>query len=260
MRHSAVLAMSCALAVILGWLPSLGAGVPADSLWVKAVALSERNDDLVPGLMKMHMQEVDKHGQPKDRDKYHEVWSRLWLGDDGEVEYEMLKTIENGEDVTEKEKAKEEEQEKKDAEKDEGDGANDDSETHEMQGYSPFGRENQARISVEVVGDGGIIDGKPTSLYRFSERTDDDIVISGKAWLEKDTGAPVKVEYAPDPLPKRVKHMMTTMHYEHVYPDSLIVKSMFVEVTGGILFIKKHFHMNMEFDDYWRLPEGYGEE
>jgi len=82
-------------------------------------------------------------------------------------------------------------------------------------------------------------------------------VISGKAWLEPDTGIPVKIEYTPDPLPKRVKRMVTTVEYKHIYADSLIVRHMFVEVTGGILFIKKHFHMDMTFDEYWRLPEGY---
>lgn len=257
MRHDRILPLICVLALTLGSLCKPVFGAPRDSLWLKAVALSDKNDNLVPGLMKMHMQEVDKHGKVKDIDKYHEVWSTLRLGEDGEVEYEMVKAIENGEDVTQEEKAKEEEEaggESEEAEEDE------DSESHSMEGYNPFDPENQERISLESVGKRDVVNGRNTVVYEFTERTEDDVTIIGKAWLEEHTGVPVRVEYTPDPLPKRVKHMVTTMEYEHIRPDSLIVKHMFVEVTGGILFFKKHFHMNMDFDEYWRLPEGYGEE
>jgi hypothetical protein len=129
-----------------------------------------------------------------------------------------------------------------------------------MEGYSPFGPESQTGMYVKPLGDGGIVGGRHTMEYEFTDRSDAEVVMKGKAWLEKDTGIPVRIEYTPDPLPKRVKRMMTTMEYEHISPDSLIVSRMYVEVTGGILFIKKHFHMNMTFDRYWRLPEGYDDE
>ena len=254
MRYFALLTVFCVFALALGRPSTLRAGAPTDSLWLKAVALSNANHGLVPGSMRMYMQEVDKHGEPKDKEKYHEVWSTLSLGEDGEVEYGMVKTIENGKDVTEEEQAKQEEEEareKKDGKDDE------DSGSHEMESYNPFDPDSQERISIEPIGEGGIVGGKSTTVYEFVEQTEDEVVISGKAWLETGTGIPVRIEYTPDPLPKRVKRMVTTMEYEHIYPDSLIVRHMFVEVTGGILFIKKHFHMDMTFDEYWRLPEGY---
>lgn len=258
MRYPRLLTLVFLIALASGPASALRAGTPADSLWLKAVSISEKNDDLVPGLMKMHMQEVDKHGKPKDLDKYHEVWSTLSLGEDGEVEYEMIKTVENGKDVTEEEKAKEEKEKAREKDGDDEEGG--DGESHEMKGYSPFDSENQGAVSIAALGSGGIVNGKSTAVYEFSERTPDDIEISGKAWLQIDTGVPVRVEYTPDPLPKRVKRMVTTMEYNHIYPDSLVVSRMFVEVTGGILFIKKHFHMDMTFDEYWRLPEGYDAE
>jgi hypothetical protein len=232
----------------LGFPSESGSEVPEDSLWNKAVALWSMNDDLVPGLMKMHMQEVDGDGRVKNQDKYHEVWSTLSLGEDGEVHYEVVKAIDDGEDVTQEEKA---EQEKERDEEDE------DSDSHRMEGYSPFDSRRQERISARPVGAGGMVAGRNTMEYEFSEQTKAGVEISGKAWLDAATGAPVKIEYTPDPLPKRVKRMVTTMEYRQPAPDSLIVKSMFVEVTGGILFIKKHFHMNMTFDEYWRKPEDF---
>jgi hypothetical protein len=258
MRYFAILPAFCILAVVVGGFLAPVVGAPADSVWLKAVALSGKNDNLVPGLMKMHMQEVDKHGEPKDIEKYHEVWSALRLGEDGKVEYEMIKAIENGEDITEEEKAKAEEE--KAREESEDGGEDEDSDSHQIEGYNPFDPESQERISFEVVGKGEIVGGKNTVVYEFTDHASDDVVINGKAWLEEDTGVPVKLEYIPDPLPKRVKRMVTTTEYEHIYPDSLVVKHMSVEMTGGILFIKKHFHMDMTFDQYWRLPKGYGEE
>lgn len=229
---------------------SLAQGTPADSLWQKAVELMDTNDDLVPGTMKTFMQEVDKHGEAKDENKYRESWGRLYLREDGEIEYEPLKIIEDGEDVTEEEIAKEEERKEEDDE---------DSESDSMEGYSPFDMDSQDRMSAKRSGEGEIIDGKSTVEFEFTEETEEDEEYSGKVWLEAGTGVPVKVEYTVDPLPKRVKRMVTTMAYEFFAPDSIVVGGMSVDATGGILFIKKHFHMEMTFDNYWRLPEGYEE-
>ena len=63
-----------------------------DSLWAKAVSLYEANADRVPGSLYMHMQEVDKHGEPKD-DKGQEIWTRLYLNEDGEVDAELVKML-----------------------------------------------------------------------------------------------------------------------------------------------------------------------
>jgi hypothetical protein len=224
---------------------------PVDSLWLRAVALSEMNDDLVPGSIRTRMQEVDKHGEPKDGEKYRESWAKLSLGEDGEVEFETVKVMDDGEDITAEWKAEEEERKAKRDDEDE------ESESHEMEDYNPFDPESQERMSIDRLSTGEVVDGKNTVMYEFTEHTEDDEEVRGRAWLETDTGVPVRVEYTVDPLPKRVKHMATTMEYEYVAPDSLVVKSMFIEATGGILFIKKHFHMSMTFTDYWRLPEGY---
>ena len=152
MRYLTLLTVLCVSILALGGLSTLGAGAPADSIWLKAVALSGKNGDLVPGLMKMHMQEVDKHGEPKNDEKYHEVWTTLSLGEDGEVEYEMIRTIENGKDITDEEKAKGEKEKAREKEEDgEGD---EDSDSREMESYNPFDPESQGRISTESIGDG----------------------------------------------------------------------------------------------------------
>ena len=178
MKQLTLFGSVCVIALGLGMVSKPLAGAPTDSLWREAVAISGMNEDLVPGLMKIHMQEVDKHGKPKAEDRYHEVWSTLSLGEDGEVEYEVVKVIEDGEDVTEKEKAKEE-------------GGDEDSESQTMEGYNPFDPDSQARVSIESLGNAGIVNGRNTIAYTFRERTEDDVEISGRAWLEG--GDPVMV-------------------------------------------------------------------
>jgi hypothetical protein len=223
------------------------AEMPADSLWLKAVALSELNDNLVPGLMKMHMQEMDKHGRPKDEDKYYEYWSRLFLGDDGKVDFETVKVIENGKDKTEEAKARERENDEDE---------DDDGESRSMERYDPFDPDIQERLSATRLDTAATINGRSAFAYEFTEHADDK-VINGTAWLEVATGIPIRVHYVTDPLPKRVKRMVTTIEYEYAGPDSLIVKQTSIEATGGFLFLKKHFQMDMTFGEYWRLPEAY---
>jgi hypothetical protein len=250
MKVAILISFASLAAVMLCCISTSQAEAPTDSVWLKAVALSELNDNLVPGSIRTYMQETDKYGRPKDDQKYYETWAKLMLGEDGQVQSEIVKAIENGEDVTEKRKAEEEEAKKKN-EDEEGE----ESESHEMEGYSPFDSERQERLSISRMPAEETLDGKNAIVYQFSELTEDDETIGGRAWLEAGTGIPLKVEYTVVPLPKRVKEMVTTMEYEYIPPDFLIVKHMTIQATGGILFIKKHFRMEMTFTDYWRLPQ-----
>ncbi|MFH1314718.1 MAG: hypothetical protein ABIJ00_16050 [Candidatus Eisenbacteria bacterium] len=229
------------------------ADTPADSLWLRAVNLSEESKDLVPGTIESYMQETDKHGKPKDEDKYHHSWGKLSLRDDGEITYETVKVIKDGEDITEEEQAKDKEKQEEEDGKD--------SDGFDPEEHSPFDAETQDRLSIERLDETETTDGKDLAVYSFIKHPaeEDDEEVTGKAWFDIATGVPVKIEYTTDPLPKRVKRMVTTMEYVYSAPDTLVVGKMIMEATGGILFIKKHFHAEMTFADHWRTPEGYDE-
>jgi hypothetical protein len=245
MRHSEIALLAAGAAMLFVSAPARSlAG--ADSLWARAVSLAEANADWVPGSVVMVMQEVDKHGEPKSG-KRHEFWSRLYPGEDGEVEAEIVKVLENGEDVTEERKAEMEEEEK-------------DPDSHTMESYNPFERENQETMKVTATGSEVVVDGRPCAIFEFEhpevEQDEDgdksrEVTVTGTAWLESGTGVPVMVEYTTDPLPKRVKRMVTTIKYNYGGPDSWYPASLHLEATGGFLFIKKHFHMDMTFSDHW---------
>jgi hypothetical protein len=242
---AAVLILGC-----LGVSGPLRADESADTLWLRAVRLSDASRNLVPGTMWMRGQELDKHGKPKDEDKYYEARGRLFLGDDGEVEFETVEAIEDGEDVTEKVREKER-KEKAEAEENE----DEEEESFGMQNYDPFDPESQDRVSLTPVGE-QMLDTLPAMVYDFKEvDEEEEKEVSGRAWLDGDSGAPLKVEYTLDPLPRGVKKMLTTIEYAFAPPDSLMVTRVTMRATGGFLFIKKHFKMDMTFDDYWLKPE-----
>ncbi|MFC1800224.1 hypothetical protein ACFL2Z_04880 [Candidatus Eisenbacteria bacterium] len=253
MRKGPVFLLMLVIGPVLGLSIAASADTPTDSLWLRAVSLSEQSKDLVPGTMESYMQEVDKHGKPKNEDKYHHSWGKLCLGEDDEVEYEPVKVIKDGEDITEEEQAREREKREKEDEED--------SESFTSEGYTPFRKGAQDRMSIERLDENDVVDGRDLIAYKFVELPDDedDEEVMGTAWFDPATGVPVKMEYTTAPLPKRVKRMITTMEYTYAAPDTLIVKRMIMDATGGILFIKKHFHVEMTFDEYWRLPEGYEE-
>lgn len=246
--------------LVLLLIPAFSPHPGVDSLWAQALTLSEANSNWVPGSIYVHMQEVDKHGEPKD-DKVQEIWSRLYLGEEGEVESELLKAIDGGEDVTEKERAKRaREDAKKDKESADGDDEDDGGVT--IEGYSPFDPEKQGGVTVRPTGLEQVIDDKTCVIIEFEDRRggdeeddDDNVVFTGRAWLEKGTGIPVRIQFTSDPLPKRVKKMETVVTYEYGGPDSWYARSTHVVATGGFLFIKKHFRFDATFSDHWRLPE-----
>jgi hypothetical protein len=247
-----VLAAACVFAAVFAQPADSYAG-GVDSLWARAVSLNSANSNWVPGSIYMHMQEVDKHGEPKDGSG-HEVWTRLYLGEEGEVESEMVKVLDDGEDITQEERAR---REKEDAERDDDEDGGD---RMVMESYSPFDPEHQGGVEARATGEEEAVDGRPCAVFEFtdereSEDEDEEGTVMGKVWLEIETGIPLKAEYTTDPLPKRVKKMNTTVLYEYSGPEAWYAGSMNIRATGGILFIKKHFSMTMTFSDYWRMPE-----
>ncbi len=250
MRCLLLLALLCLSAAVPAYPAPVPAGGP-DSLWSMAVSLAEANTRWVPGTIYMRMQEVDKHGEPKDEGG-HEVWTRLYLGEDGEVASEMIKVLDDGEDVTEEERARLAGEEAGEDD-DDGDGGH-----MTLEGYSPFDPGHQDRIVVLATGRQEEVDGRQCFVFEFEderEGKDREEKVLGEAWLEAETGIPLKLGYTTDPLPKRVKKMYTTVLYDYDGPDAWYAGSLSLKATGGILFIKKHFSMSLAFSDYWRMPE-----
>jgi hypothetical protein len=247
------------------------AAAPTDSLWQKAVALAGSNARWVPGTIYTRVEEVDDAGKPKH---VHEAWMRLYADSTGEVANEITKAIEDGKDVTEKERATATEQALRDAEqrarkeqdlakraKERGiaveqlkmeEGKGDASELSiRFGGPTPFDPEIQEQITASRIEAPDPPPGGPHVAFQFVEPITAKTALRGIAWLNAATGVPVELRFSPDPLPSRVKEMAMIVRFE-VRPDSAwLPVEMHVDAMGKLLFFKKRFRSTMTFDDHW---------
>lgn len=218
-----------------------------DSLWQKAVALAEANQNWVPGLITNTVEAVNKKGESKGI--VEETWIRLSLGENGEIAEEFVKVIEKGKDVTEKRK-----QEAERVEKSENESEVEEEESGEitMSGGSPFNPEVQERITLKRTDRIEEIEGRRCIVYEFTHEIEEGRTLKGTTWLEEETGIPLKRQFSPNPLPKHVKRMQHTVNYAITPEGAWRAKGMQIEVTGGILFIKKRFRITVKFSDWWK--------
>lgn len=237
MKQMTRLIVNCFLIII--WLIPFAAQAQSvqDTLWQKALIIAEANQDFVPGFMIMRMEELDKNGKVKS---ITETWTRLTLGENGELEYDTIKILKDGEDVTNEPKKSGK------------------SESVSVK-VNPFDPDVQDDVSVNRTDRQEVINDKQCVIYEFVQKTEDEKedekVLSGTAWLEKETGVPVQIQFKTDPLPKHTKRMLTTMCYEFIPEESWHLKEMIMEATAGFLWIKKHFRVTVNFSEHWKKPE-----
>lgn len=204
-----------------------------DSLWQKALVIAEENENWVPGLVIVRMEELGKDGEAKSVE---ETWMRLRLGQDGELVHDTVKILRDGEDVT-------------DEPREWGKSGSTSAKAN------PFNPEVQNDVSVNREEQEELVMKKECIPYEFVQKTEDGEVLSGTAWLEKETGTPVQIQFETDPMPKHTRSMLTTTDYEFTsegfwYPRETVIKA-----SAGFLWIKKSFRVTVSFSEYWRKPK-----
>lgn len=238
--------------LLLAALLAVSLPLQADDLWPKAVQWGQSFKDWVPGTMVMVSEMLDKKGKAEETTEIH---FRLFLKPDGELEQEMLKYIENGKDLTAAKKAemeKEQAREKAESGKRQAEGGDKEevSVGVEVAGvfHPDLQKETQVRPGVlrRAVGD------RMGLEHPFTQKQKDGSVVKGTAWLDRETGLPIEVDYVPDPLPKHVKEMTTVIRYGPGQGENWHAVEMVTQGVGGILFIKKRFRLTMKFGDYFQ--------
>ena len=230
-----------------------------DSLWEKAVELSEANQGMIPGLMVMRMEEVNKRGEPKNDNEYYEVWTRHTPGKNGDVVEETVKVVENGKDITDQAKTEREEAERKEEMPKAADREDEESGPLSWSSYSPFRPKDQRDYSFQATGEEEVVSGRPCAVYQFEGTTEKGGSRSGKAWLEEKTGVPVRIKYTQDDVPEHVKTCWTTTDFEYAPDGSPHTTELAVVMTAGTLFFKQHHRLTITMSEYWRMPEGEDE-
>lgn len=118
---------------------------------------------------------------------------------------------------------------------------------------SRLGLVTYSRIAEET------LDGKSVVRYQFEEApgpTDksDQGPVVGTAWIERETGLPVKVEYHPKKLPSRLSAYSMTVLFQARLDGSVVPREAHLEMKGGFLFIKRVVQLHKTFSDWATAP------
>lgn len=236
MRH-----VSAFVTVVLGFtlLCATAAFSQADSLWRCAVELADRSRNLTPQTIVTRVELLKSQGEV---DHSQEVHLRVSYDENGDPHVQVTKATEDGQDATEKMR--------------ERFAARDSSRNGGRRGsfwrsdLGPLEPSRQDSVRVTPLGESKTIDGKACVGYRFELDQRGGGVLRGELWIDKVTAAPLLMTSTPDPLPKRVKRLNTTVRYGQG-PDGLpVVTEIVTEGEAGFLFIKKRFRSVLSFSDY----------
>jgi hypothetical protein len=216
----------CSATVVCG-------GAPGDPLWQKALGIARTNADWVAGLVITHSEVIYKG----ETNGVREIWERAEPGADGEVVRRTIKILEDGKDVTGREKQKQKDK------KTGGQGIG-----------NPFNAEIQDRLVLAATNRLRNIAGQDCVGYVFEVRNTNGPKTRGIAWLEKETGVPAELENVTvEPLPdKHLKGMTITTRYESTTEGGWRVKEMLTIGKVGMLFINADFQSTMQFSEYWK--------
>jgi hypothetical protein len=210
------------------------AGALVDPLWSKAVEITRASVDWVPGSASFVLQLVDEKGAAQDS---WQSWYTLAPGTDGTVTVEVVKATHNGDDTT----AREQENQRK---------SKQDPPTH---WDNPFDPKVQSAVTMKPTGKSEPLAGRPCASYEFAFRKSDKSTLSGTAWIDAVTGAPVQVRYTASPLPPGLSSLTTTLRFAKGPAGEGFLQEALVEGAGGILFIKRSFRSVVSIGAYW-LP------
>ncbi len=184
---------------------------PDDPLWQKAVevARAAESSGPVPGTVSVATRVLKRDGS---LDHSGMVVFRTVERTDGDLELEVVRAEQDGKDVTAK--AREEEARgRRRTEERRKEGTGDDETLEVSLDYHPFSPKFQERVTAERRGE-VLLDGRPAVLFAFRHASSlGKRAVAGRAWLDPATGAPLRVDASPDPLPRFVDTMTPTVFF-----------------------------------------------
>ncbi len=233
-------------------------GADPSPLWQKALDVFQKNRDWFPGKVAVRSEILDRKGRP---DSVSRLFFDVLFDDRGEARTELTQAFKNDKDVSAEMKKKL----ALSAAKEEKDAKKNNRYTVSM-ADTPFNPEKQQHVTVRASAEKQLLFGRVCQRFDFSFRTSigrkdktENLTWIGKAWLDENSGIPIKLEFSFEPLPKNVHSFWSIYLYETSPADVWTLKEIRVEGQGGFLFIKKGFRSTTVFSDYRRRPRQEGE-
>jgi hypothetical protein len=191
-------------------------GAKGDPLWQKAVAIAEANKGWIPGFGVLRIEILNKQGKLERQEETLLDFSKEDAGE-GSVEPYV------------------------------------DPSSLNIVGNSPFEPEFQNEVSAHFAGEIRDIQGRQCYRYEYVWHREEE-VLAGTAWLQQDTGIPVKTESSRresvrSKFPSRqcVKVMFHNESYDVWFPQKMIM-----EIEAGLLSLGRSLRITLEYRDYRR--------
>jgi hypothetical protein len=224
-------------------------------LWQKALEIAKKNSDWYPAKISILSEVLDRHDQPYS---VTELFFSISLDAAGKMLTHLDRAAKNGKDISE--------EMRKNLDihnpNDEPAGGGKNSLTISLSD-SPFNNERQKFVSYQDSGERQMLFGHTCSRYDFSYQTEiirkgkrEKLTWTGMAWLEEQSGAPVKLEFSITPLPKRIRSLWTIYLFDLSHSGVWVLKEIRISGQGGFLFIKKSFRSHTRFSQYQLQPKG----
>jgi hypothetical protein len=214
-----------------------------EDLWQKAVQIAAQNQNYAPGKGHMLVRELNTQGKIK---KEEETWLEMTVGQDNQYRVECVKAMENGKDVTEKERNNF----NNNADKIKSQKSSKRSFSFGNDDLNPFDPKVQKDVFYHPTDRKETMDGQECVLYEYTWKKDVEKTQKGTAWLVSDTGMPLFLKFTLEPNPKYVKSFEATAHFNHKdgvwYPEIGDMES-----SGGFWFKRFHIQVHFTLSDYW---------
>jgi len=230
------------------------AAAPSARLWQKALDIFRKNSDLYPEKITILSEILDRHNQPAT---VTQLFFTIAMDANGQLVTKLTRALKNSKDISDEMRKK---VEIRDLNKDKAHPKRD-SLTVSLSD-SPFNPERQKNVTFHASDEKQMLFGHFCRRFDFIYQTEivrkgepEKLTWSGMAWLDENSGLPLKLEFSLEPLPNRVRSLWTIYLYEISPPDNWVLKKITISGQGGFLFIKKRFRSSTSFGDYRRQPQ-----
>ncbi len=216
-----------------------------DSLWQKAVAIAAANAHWVPGLL------IDREITKNDTgetEETTEVHVKLFLNASGGIDVEVLKVMENSQDVTDAARSLVLASLEEELAGDEAD--------------NPFAPDVQPKIQVRPLSLSRTIGGRRAVGFAYTQQTSS-TTWQGSAWLDAETGVPLSFEAQPQDMPPAEDKVTITAlslrttyntQPEAWYPTRIQVDLAFVLKYALVFTYTGTLENTTTLQEYWHFP------
>jgi len=239
-------------ACLLAWATSPAfCGAPADPLWLKAVERAREAEQagLVPGTVRIETVVAKKDGSV---DHAGTVVFRT-TDDPAEADgvgLEVVSAVQDGKDVTEEARRADTEARRKAAER-RKEKKGDAGDTLKLSlDYHPFSPKIQGQVTARREGEETLGD-RRAAVFSFRHTAPSGkTALAGRAWVDAETGLPLRVDASPDPLPRLADSMVTRVWFRSGPEGTWLPERAELSGEGGLLFIRRAVKSLVTFSDF----------